>query len=107
VVTEETKDKLRKSRTGSKLSADHKEKISMASKNKILVRDEFNNYSIVYLDDPRYLSGELISISKGRIWINNGVDSKMICKNEVDSFISDGWVIGRKYLKKVINDNNK
>lgn len=36
-----------------------------------------------------------VSISKGRIWVNNGLVSKMINKNELEQLKIEGWVPGR------------
>jgi hypothetical protein len=36
-----------------------------------------------------------VSISQGRIWVNNGLVSKMIDKNELAQFKIEGWVPGR------------
>lgn len=35
------------------------------------------------------------SVSKGRIWINDGVSSKMIRKDEVELHLFQGWILGR------------
>ena len=36
-----------------------------------------------------------VSVSQGRIWVNNGLVSKMINKNELDQLKTDGWMLGR------------
>lgn len=96
------------------------------SKNKVVVRDEEGNRFIVKVDDPRYLKGELkftwvgrkhAEIAKrkigeknsknqsgsgnsqfGKIWIFNEQtkQNNKIPKNDLDTWISNGWKIGRK-----------
>lgn len=89
-----------------------------------IVRDVNNNYFRIDIDDPRYLSGELVGtffgckhtdgtkkiISEnskihqkgegnsqfGTCWIHNEIESKKIKKTELDSFLSNGWIKGRK-----------
>lgn len=36
-----------------------------------------------------------VSVSQGRIWVNNGLVSKMISKNELEQLKPEGWVSGR------------
>ena len=33
--------------------------------------------------------------AKSRKWINNGDQSKMVLPNEIDSYLSNGWMMGR------------
>lgn len=35
------------------------------------------------------------SVSKGRLWINDGASSKMIYQNELELHLSQGWLLGR------------
>jgi len=95
-------------------------------KNTLNVKDKNGNIFRIYIDDPRYLSGELIpiwcnrshsdetkkkiskSVSKsisgknhpqyGKCWIYNLElkKSKSIPKDELENWIKDGWVKGRK-----------
>ena len=55
------------------------------------------NMLYLKIDDPRFLSGELVGVSKGKIWINNGIINKCIDKNLV---IPDGWIKGVFKKKK-------
>lgn len=96
------------------------------SKGKLMVKDKINNFFQVRIDDPRYLSGELIpffseckhsveakkKISEnskihqkgegnsqfGTCWIHrlDLKENKKIKKTELDSFLSEGWINGRK-----------
>lgn len=36
-----------------------------------------------------------VSVSQGRIWVNNGLVSKMINKNELEQLKTEGWMPGR------------
>lgn len=37
----------------------------------------------------------VVSVSQGRIWVNNGSVSKIINKNELEQLITEGWMLGR------------
>lgn len=94
--------------------------------NKICVKDNNGNYFIVSKDDERYLSGKLkqntvgvkhskltkekIKISLkhihhqqgeknsqyGTCWIHNNNENKKIKKEQLEEYISNGWIKGRK-----------
>ncbi len=96
------------------------------SKGYICVKDKFNKYYTVSVDDPKYLSGELVpfftdmkhkpeTIEKmksthkknkhqqgeknsnyGKCWIHNDKKSISIKKDELDKFLQEGWIKGRK-----------
>lgn len=96
------------------------------SKGKLAVKDKDGNIFKVSVDDPRYLSGELQYIWKGRkhsenskhknsqtmkekqagvknnrygtCWIYNEIlkQNKSIFKTELEKYISEGWKKGRK-----------
>lgn len=36
-----------------------------------------------------------VSVSQGRVWVNNGSVSKMISKDELEQLIAEGWITGR------------
>lgn len=106
-------------------------KLNHRNKGKILVKDDNGNYSHIFKNNPKYLSGELklcwdgrnhteesknkISESKkgtgkgksnsqyGTCWITNENESKKIIKGGV---VPDGWRLGRKYKKEILNANN-
>lgn len=95
-------------------------------KGKVLVKDNSNNKFFVDVNDPRYLNGELIHISKGykftdtqksklrnkfkeinhqkgeknsqygTKWINKNGITKKVKKDELEFYILDGWKIGMK-----------
>ncbi len=92
----------------------------------ISVKDINENYFSVVEDDSRYLSGELVGITKGKMltkehkakigkansvkqkgkfnsqygtcWVYNLLlkESKKISKNELDSYLDNGWLKGRR-----------
>ena len=95
------------------------------SKNKITVKDKFNKYYYVSIDDPRYLSGELKPSFSGKkhkqetkekwketyknikhqqgeknsqygtCWITKEGENKKIKKEELEIFEQQGWKKGR------------
>ena len=108
------------------------------TKNRLFVKDKYNNTYFIYNDDPRYLSGELVHYNTGKkwtetqkkslkntfksikhqqgeknsqygtCWINKDGNSIRIKKEELDKYLSEGWIKGRKYsnneLKKLHNN---
>jgi len=93
------------------------------NKGMFLARDKEGNKFMIYKDDPRYLSGELVHNSKGTklseerkrkmqegrnkklekrasqegtCWIYNEIENKKIKKEELDFYINNGWIKGRK-----------
>lgn len=73
---------------------------------RITVRDKDGNTMSVFVKDPRIQTGELISVNKNRIYINNGNENKMIYKEDLQTYLNNGWKIGM--IKKgniLINKN--
>jgi len=96
--------------------------------NKVMVKDKYGNYLFVNKNDPKYLSGELIFLRKdrkhsekskkimsnshkgtclkeknsqyGTCWIMKNDISRKIIKVELEKYLTDGWIQGRK-MKKV------
>ena len=96
------------------------------TRNKICVYDETGKYFLVDINDERYVSGKLKfmlnkyrsdekAISKrkntyklinhqqgeknsqyGTCWIHNDKENKKIKKDELENYINDGWIKGRK-----------
>ncbi len=96
------------------------------TKNRLFVKDKYNNTYFIYNDDPRYLSGELVNFwcnkkhkestkekmrlthkmnkhqqgeknsQYGTCWIYNDKESKKIKKEELEFYINNGWNKGRK-----------
>lgn len=44
------------------------------------------------------------SSSFGRIYINNGVDNKRVKFLDLDLFLNDGWIKGRKIFKNNVTN---
>lgn len=55
-------------------------------------------YGKIHTENTR---NKLSKIQKGRIYINNGVETKRIKPDELDKFLSGGWIRGRILRKKV------
>ena len=55
------------------------------------VRDKDGNTMSVPVDDPRIKSGELVNINRSRIYINNGIKSKMVYREDLQKYLDDGW----------------
>ena len=100
------------------------------SKNRLFVKDKYNNTFYIYNDDPRFLSGELVHYNTGTkwnlnqinnlkntfkninhqkgdknsqfgtCWIHNDKESIKIKKEQLEEYISNGWIKGRIYNDK-------
>ena len=53
----------------------------------ITVKDKDGNTFQVPKDDPRYLNRELVGVAKNKIWVNNGIISKMIPSDKLNEFL--------------------
>ena len=103
----------------------NKDKYITFGKGKVTVKDKYNNFYQVSVDDERYKSGELVPVWSGRkhnaqdienmkktlkqinhqqgdknsqygtCWITNGKTNKKVKKEELDFYVSDGWHKGR------------
>lgn len=72
------------------------------TRGRVNVKDKLNNRFSVSIDDPRYTSGELIPVGRGMVCINNGVSNKRVEPSQLDSFLQDGWSIGRLKRKNML-----
>lgn len=72
------------------------------ARGRVNVKDNLNNRFSVSVDDPRYKSGELIHVGRGMVCINNGVSNKKVEPSQLDSFLRDGWSVGRLKRKNMI-----
>lgn len=79
-MSQETRDKMSKSHLGHSTSENTKKKISESNKGK--KRTEAQN-----------LANSLRN--KNRRWINNGTVQKTVKLEDLDKFLSEGWVAGR------------
>ena len=67
------------------------------NKNTVSVKDKFGKTFKVHVSDPRYLSGELVIVSKGnkggsgRTYVMKGDECKFILKEELQSYLDNGW----------------
>ena len=107
----------------------NKKKYSTPSANKVLVKDNKGNFFQVRKDDEKLLNGELVLFWKNRkhtqetknkisdtfrknkyqcgeknsqygtCWVMKGEISKKIKKDDLDIYINDGWIKGRKCKK--------
>lgn len=73
--------------------------IGESKTDEVTVRDKDGNYLKVNRQDPRYRSGELVAVSKGRIHIfkeieNNVFINRYILKKELNYYLQNGWSIG-------------
>lgn len=103
---------------------------SFSPKGLICVRDKDGNHFSVRLDDPRYLSGELVpnwtgrhhtqesrnkirkTMSKenstnNRVWINKEGIVKYLLKEKLTEYLDDGWSLGRPGYKPRKNGQGK
>lgn len=62
------------------------------------VKDKDGNIISVSINDEKYLNGEYVGINKGKIFINDGYNNRMIHN---DSDIPYGWNKGLIYKKQV------
>ena len=104
----------------------NKDKYVCFSKNKVPVKDKYGKFFLVDKEDERYLNGTLLAVGCGRkhtdeeiekvkttfkkikhqqgqknsqygtCWITKNGENKKIKKEDIDNFILEGWVKGRK-----------
>lgn len=86
--TKETIEKRSKSNTGKKRTEQTKQKISSALKGRTLSPEHRNKCKYGRLGKPSY--------NKGMIQVTNGSDYKFIHKNELDKYLSKGYIRGGK-----------
>lgn len=118
-VSEETKKKISEANKGKKLSEEHKAKISKANKNKIvseitkgklskaLKGRQFSEETKKKMSKAR--KGKKMSeetkkkrskIQSNMVWINRDGKSSCIQRENLDKYLSEGWIKGRGKLKK-------
>ena len=87
--------------------------LQSVNKNMVTVRDKFGKIFKVSVADPRYTSGELIIISKGnkgvtgRIAVSKAGQNKFILKEELNEYISNGWVRNSTQKGRISPTKNK
>lgn len=94
-------------------------KMVQSNLGRVVVKDADGNKLKVSVDDPRYTSGELINAfigtklsddarkkisenKKGCVWVSNTETekTKLVRPEEVDKYISDGWIRYRMFFNK-------
>lgn len=50
-------------------------------------------------NDPRWKTGLIEGNIKGLKWVNNGVSRKRIHKSEIDSYLQNGYKLGKKFIE--------
>lgn len=104
-LSEETKKKLSEIKKGKPSKAKGKIHITNDVEDKMVPADELDNYlALGWRRGRKKFSPEACeNISKGhkglpttngKVWINNGKINKVIPKQDLDKFLSDGWVKG-------------
>ena len=71
----------------------------------ITVKDKEGNYSLIYLNDPRYLSGELVSIGKGMVTVKDK-DDKTFQINKSDERYLSGELVPFVKGKVTVKDKD-
>lgn len=113
--SEETKRKIGTAQTGCKnhMYGKHEEAYwfnknrSKATKKKIS-ETRIKNKTALGKNNPFYgkhhteeVRNKISNAQKGRIYVNNGVDTKRIKLEELDNYLLNGWVKGRILRKKI------
>jgi|Laugresp1bdmlbsn_1035097.scaffolds.fasta_scaffold04883_2 hypothetical protein len=78
-------------------------KVKHISVGKTIVQDKSGKRFKVSISDPRFLSGEFVSINKGKptpnhfgkIWVTNKVTNKLILPSELGSHLTLGYTCGK------------
>lgn len=101
-LSEEHKAKISKANKGKKLSQTHKDKIGLAHKGKIVSEETRKKISASaknreYTDDFKQKCKERQS---NMVWINKDGKSSCVQKENLDIYLSEGWIKGRGKLKK-------
>jgi hypothetical protein len=98
--SQQTKEKLRNIHLGKSLNENTKRKISIAMKNSMTdERKEKISRSQKGRSKPERTiehKNKLGAAATGKLWINNGVKTRMIRKHQE---IPSGWILGRNHVK--------
>lgn len=109
ILSEETKNKLREtwkrtrqSRVGWKHTPENIEKIRQASTGVQFTQERKNKISSSLKGKPKTDAHrqKLQKINKGRVWINDTQNSKMVYPHELSNYLCNGWNVGRLRSKK-------
>jgi len=118
VVSEETKRKISKILTGRIFSEEHKRKLGesqLGIKNHRFGKQWSENHNkqisekMLGENNPMFgkthtdeIKMKLSKIRKGKVWITNGQEDKIIDKEEANKYLNVGWVRGRTKWKKLL-----
>lgn len=85
--------------------SDKTKKKCAVNKNSIYMNKNYKNIRVkedelAFYLNAGYRLGMYRSNAKGRIWVNNGLTSKMVFPNELNEFTINGFVLGRGKLKE-------
>lgn len=87
IISSETREKMSRSARGKVLSKKTREKIGKISKRLFTPKRKVEQSSRMKCN----------SINKGRIWVNDGVKSHIIAKNELSKYLDVGFERGRVF----------
>lgn len=96
IMSEESKQKMSSSRIGMKYTDEHKKNIRLSK-----TGENNPNYGKTQSED--WIQKRVYSLRvqfTGRKWIHNATKVKFIKQEELDTYIADGWLIGRGKIKK-------
>jgi hypothetical protein len=88
---------------GIKQSEHQKHSVREANLNKAVVKDKLGNISSVPIDDPRFISGELVGIAMGKVSVKDKTGKYFLVDSKDPKYISGelvGVVKGRKWKQK-------
>lgn len=124
-LSEETRKKISESEKGRILSEETKQKISKANKNKIISEEtrqklskalkgrQFSEETKKKMSEarkgkkmPKETKEKRSKIQSNMIWINKDGKSSCIQKEDLDKYLSKGWIKGRGKLKKHKEDTS-
>lgn len=87
-----------------------KDAIANANRNKVVVKDKDGIVVKTDIDDPRYLSGELIGIASGKVAVKNSSGEKFLVSKDDPRYLSGeliGVQKGVKFKQKTTTNKNK
>lgn len=88
--TDETKQKMRQAKLGRHLSEEHKKKIGLSSRGRNIGRKASEETRL-----------KQSVAKKGKVWVTNDQETKLILPSEVDNYLAKGYRLGFK------KNNNK
>lgn len=94
--TEETKTKIGNAHKNKKVSEETRKKLSIVGKNKPKPSKETRKkLSVAGKNKPQDAIEKQRESMIGRIWMNNGIDSKIIKPEDIETYLQAGWIKGR------------